>query len=134
MANNDYQRVFNTSSSLAIYWFCAKAIKSIDDFVYGYPWPEKSNLKFHLATIITTKLLNQREYEPKNVESLLKLEQQIFNQTIDEALTELVKLTRTYASSQLQAKSIDTISKSRDFVNYLLKNVKLHSRQNEKNE
>lgn len=128
--DDEYTRVFSESLSLGGYLACARMMKKIDTFIrassFEYSMQQKSNLKFHLAMLVTVKLIGKTSYKPVEVVSMLEtklssLQEDILNQ----ALSEIIGLVYKYANSQERLIDIDRIAKSKEFVNYLLVNVSL---------
>jgi hypothetical protein len=133
--DSDYNRVFNTSFNMEMYLFCARMMKRVESFIRTYisnqlkqennhEWSNTSSLRiliFHLAMLVVVKLLNQNDYKPKDVESLLKLD--LTEEMLSSTLSALIALTNTYLNSH-PSLSINTIAKQKEFVTYLLANVK----------
>jgi hypothetical protein len=125
--DSDYVRVFSESTNPAIYLFCAKTMKRIDNFLRNesveYPAQDKKDLKFHLAMLSTIKLLGKNEYEATDVTSLS--EDDFSWDLLTESLDEIIDLVREFADETYG--TIGRIAKSRDFVNYMIKNIDLSS-------
>ena len=125
--DSDYVRVFSESTNPAIYLFCAKTMKRIDNFLRNesteYPAQEINDLKFHLAMLSTIKLLGKNEYEATDVTSLS--EDDFSWDLLTESLDEIIDLVREFADETYG--TIGRIAKSRDFVNYMIKNIDLSS-------
>jgi hypothetical protein len=120
---------------MEMYLFCARMMKRVESFIRTYisnqlkqennhEWSNTSSLRiliFHLAMLVVVKLLNQNDYKPKDVESLLKLD--LTEEMLSSTLSALIALTNTYLNSH-PSLSINTIAKQKEFVTYLLANVK----------
>ena len=119
---SDYERVFSESTTLDVYFKCAKIMKRLDSFLRGnfpvYSEQEKNNLKFHIAMVAVIFLLGN-SYAAKAIESLK--DSDIDETIFDEALTTTVRLAQQY-SSNLDW-TVERTSKSRDFVKYTLENI-----------
>jgi hypothetical protein len=119
---SDYERVFSESTTLDVYFKCAKIMKRLDSFLRGdfpvYSEQEKNNLKFHIAMVAVIFLLGN-SYAAKAIESLKDsdIDETIFN----EALATTVHLAQQF-SSNLDW-TVERTSKSRDFVRYTLENI-----------
>ncbi len=75
---------------------------------------------FHLAMLIVVKHLGKTDYKPKDIESMLEVD--LKTEILSQTLSELINLTNVYIKSR-PSLSISTISKQKEFVNYLLDNV-----------
>ena len=124
---SDYIRVFSESMSPAIYLFCAKTMKRIDNFLRNesveYPAQDKKDLKFHLAMLSTIKLLGKTDYVATDVISLT--EDDFSKDVLAESLQETIKLANEFADET--SGTIGKIAKKRDFVNYMTENIELSS-------
>jgi hypothetical protein len=117
---DDYARVFDPALPLSIYMWAAKLQKSIDLFLRSdeakATAAERTNLKFHLATLVVADALGRRVFAPKQVESLVDNER-----TEEDFKASLKKLRKAFASYQTRhSQPMDRVAKSRDFVTYLL--------------
>ena len=83
-SDRDYQAMFSSDIPLDVYLWAAKVQKEVDEFLQapgtGVSIPERTNLRFHLAMLATTKLLGNRVRSPKQ---LTKLASE--GRTLDEA-------------------------------------------------
>lgn len=114
--DSDYARVFDESMNPQIYLFCAKTIKRVDSFLRGYSPPEAVRiLKYHVAMSLVIKLLGKNNYKPSEVLSLL--DTNLSDELLVESLDKVVNLAKSFGGR------IENITKSREFVNYLLKNI-----------
>jgi len=124
----DYQRVFNESLGLKIYLVCARLMKKIDNFIRNhasdYEMRDKTDLKFHILTVLVAKLLANKSYGASDVESLLGVD--IREAVINETLSEVVNIAREY--SEANNLPIERIAKNRDFAKHLMEKVKDKSR------
>lgn len=112
----DYMRVFDESTNPKIYIFCAKTIKTVDSFLRGYSPPEAVRiLKYHVAMVLVIKLLGKKDYKPSEVLSLF--DTSLSDELLIESLDKVVSLAKSFGGR------IENITKSREFVNYLLKNI-----------
>ncbi|RUR75709.1 AIPR family protein [Chlorogloeopsis fritschii PCC 9212] len=134
--DSDYKRVFKEKSNLQVYMFCVEVMKQVESFIRSTVsekskqendtfWRHTSPLRilsFHLAMLLVVKLLCKNDYNPTDVEKLLKVE--LKNEIISQTLFELIELTDRYVNSR-PSLSINTVVKQKDFVTYLLDNVNL---------
>ncbi len=125
--DSDYDRVFSESTNPAIYLFCAKTMKRIDNFLRNesteYIAQEIKDLKFHLAMLSTIKLLGKKEYEATDVTSLS--EDDFSKDILTESWHETFELAIEFADKTEW--TFGRIAKTRDFVNYMIKNIDLSS-------
>ena len=84
-----------------------------------YPIQEKGNLRFHVATMFILKWIKKAEFSANDIEISTKPDLTI--DLVKESLLETVTLAKKYAEDQ--ATQIEKVSKSRDFVKYLLNNI-----------
>jgi len=117
-----YERVFSESTTLEIYFKCAKIMKRLDRFLRGdlpaYSDQEKNNLKFHIAMVAVIFLLGS-SYSVKDIESISDSE--VDAKALSEALATTVSLAQQFSSKQDW--TIERTAKSRDFVKYTLANT-----------
>jgi AIPR protein len=119
----DYRRVFNESLDLSIYLFCAKTMKKIDAFIKtkdtGFSMRDKSDLKFHVATLLVTHMLENINYNPSDLKPLVILE--LTDDEIKKALSETLNIAQLY--SEFSKLPIERIAKNKDFVTILLEKI-----------
>ncbi len=134
---NDYKRVFKSSFKMELYLFCAKMMKEVDLFISNTiasqckkkddkQWFHSSTLRyisFHLAMLIVVKLIGKTDYKVKDVETLLEFDLSSNSEIMCQTLSELIELTNIYVNSR-PSLSISTLSKQKEFVKYLLNNIK----------
>jgi hypothetical protein len=132
---NDYKRVFKSSFKMDMYLFCAKMMKQVDSFLsstIASPCKKEDNkqwfhtstiryISFHLAMLIVVKLIGKTDYKLKDVEAILEVDSN--SEIMSQTLSELIELTNVYVASRPSV-SISILSKQKEFVKYLLENVK----------
>ena len=74
--------------------------------------------------LLVVKLLCKNDYNPTDVEKLLKVE--LEHEIMSKTLFELIELTDRYVKDR-PSLSINTIVKQKDFVTHLLENINLSS-------
>lgn len=119
---SDYERVFSESTTLEVYFKCAKIMKRLDSFLKNdfpvYSDQEKNNLKFHIAMVAVIFILGS-SYSVKNLELLSDSE--VDEKILSEALSTTVRMAQKFSSRQDW--TIERTAKSRDFVKYSLANT-----------
>jgi hypothetical protein len=120
--DKDYNHMFGLSN-YKIFLFCISNMKKIDWYVHDSDLGEqyKTNLKWHLATLIIVKLLGKRYYTIRDLEKILDVS--IEDDFIADTVLELVYLTDEYMSERNVI--FRTVSVAREFVSYILDNVEL---------
>lgn len=113
--DTDYARVFDESMNPQIYLICAKTIKQVDSFLRGFSLEAARTLKYHVAMDLVIKLLGKKDYEPSEVISLL--DTNLSKELLIESSKKVVGLAKSFGGP------IEKITKSREFVNYLLENT-----------
>ena len=120
--DKDYNHMFGLSN-YKIFLFCISNMKKIEWYVHdsGLGEQYKTNLKWHLATLIIVKLLGKRYYTIGDLEKILDVS--IEDDFIADTMSELIYLTDEYMSERDVI--FRTVSTAREFVNYILDNVEL---------
>jgi len=122
---DDYKRVFNDDISLDVYFYCAKLLKQIEDFIRSsaieYTVHDKSNLKYHFAMYLISKLIKKATYKVSEVETLEKSESKISTEMFQQALADVIRIAKEYAMANGN-QPINTVAKSKAFVTYLMEN------------
>ena len=118
----DYERVFSESTTLEVYFKCAKIMKNVDNFLrcdfQVFSDQEKNNLKFHIGMVAIILLLGS-SYSVSDIEKISDAEAD--DKIIWEALVKTINLAHKFSS--LKNWTIERTAKSRDFVKYILENV-----------
>jgi hypothetical protein len=121
----DYDRIFSASVPLPIYLWLAKSQKAVDAFLLsegaGATSQERTNLRFHLAMVATTKLLGIRVHAPVQLEQLATNDRAITDTDLTGCLAELRESFSLYADASGDA--ADKVAKGPSFVEFLLKRV-----------
>lgn len=123
--DDDYKRVFNPSVDLRVYLNIAKVMKKIEDYLRNkdekFTVPEKTNFRFHVAMIIIMSVIKKKDYQ---IEDLINLDIKKINKSIT---NNTIKFVLDSASKFLasQGGTLDSIAKSKPFVDNILSAVKL---------
>ncbi|MEH2375109.1 AIPR family protein [Nostoc sp.] len=135
--DNDYKRVFSQKISLEVYLLCARTMKNLEssirnlmssksnDVTINKQWKHASPIRilmFHLGMLLVVKILQKRDYKPKDVESIKNID--FSNELIMNTLAELIQLTNDYVNSKEIPINIGI--KQKDFVTFILENVLLN--------
>jgi len=119
---SDYERVFSESTTLEVYFKCAKIMKNLDSFLRGdfpaYSDQEKNNLKFHIGMVAIILLLGS-SYSLKDIEELS--DSDVDEKILGESLAKTISLAQKFSSCQDW--TIERTAKSRDFITYILENI-----------
>ncbi len=123
--DDDYKRVFNPSVDLPVYLNIAKVMKKIEDYLRNkdgkFTVPEKTNFRFHVAMITIMRVIKKKDYQ---IEDLINLDIKKINKSIT---NNTIKFVLDSASKFLasQGGTLDSIAKSKPFVDNILSAVKL---------
>lgn len=135
--DNDYKRVFSQKISLEVYLLCARTMKNLEssirnftssksnDLTINEQWKHASPIRilmFHLGMLLVVKILQKRDYKPKDVESIKNID--FSNELIMNTLAELIQLTNNYVNPREIPINIGI--KQKDFVTFILENVLLN--------
>ncbi|MGI5992534.1 MAG: AIPR family protein [Methanosarcina sp.] len=119
----NYKKIFSETVNPDVYLLCAKLIKAIEVFLRKHREDVKY-IKYHLVLTCVTKYFQSKNYTPLNLIELLKVEGDILSEElISESLSEVKELARTYIS--IYDGDFAKISKTKEFTNYLIENIKL---------
>ena len=120
--DRDYKHMFGLSN-YKIFLFCVSNMKKIDWHLHNSDFgePYKTNVKWHLATLIMVKLLGKKDYTIEDLEKILDVS--IGDDLIEDTMSELVSLTDEYMDEHNVI--FRTVSVAKEFVNYILERVKL---------
>lgn len=119
--DRDYNLLFGLSN-YNIFLFCVTSMRKIDWYVHNSNIREeyKTNLKWHIAMIITVKLLGKKDYTIEDLEKILDVS--IEDDLIGDTMSELIELADMYMASRDVI--FRTVSGTKEFVNYVLDRVK----------
>jgi hypothetical protein len=131
-----YKKIFNDSTDIRTYLYCAKALKGIDSFIRSNRFSELKeaseyevfttvtvrSLIFHVATVYMAKLIRKTDYSMKDV--LTVINQDLDIQILGATVIEIIQLTSQHLDSD-RSLSINLIAKQEDFVRYLLDSIQL---------
>ena len=120
--DRDYNRMFGLSN-YKIFLFCIINMKKIDWYLHSSDFgePYKTNVKWHLATLIMVKLLGKKDYTIEDLEKILDVS--IEDDLIENTMLELVSLTDDYMSEHNVI--FRSVSVSKEFVSHILERVTL---------
>ncbi|MBO1064595.1 MULTISPECIES: AIPR family protein [Nostocales] len=129
--DNDYNRIFSQKITLEVYLFCAKVMKKLESYIRIYTanksttgsineqWKHSSPIRilmFHLGMLLVAKMLQIRDYKPKDVESIRNID--FSDEFINNTLSELIQLTNDYV--KFKELPLNTSIKQKDFATYIL--------------
>lgn len=121
--DDDYARVFNESMTPGVYLNCVKIMKRTEAllrFDYGeYTQQVKRNARFHIAMVITAKLLGTKNYAADDVQRIEAdvITEELFFESLDYCMRQIEE----YGS--LNRIDTNAIVKNREFVTRLLDNL-----------
>lgn len=120
--DNDYKSIFDTKLDLTVYLFCLELQKQADNFLTAFAnsTEERSNLRFHLATLIAWRKVGQIIYKPSQLTKLANNKTVITENDLRASYKELTAWVETFAK-ETGAISNDHISKNSKFVDYMKK-------------
>jgi len=123
----DYSRVFDSAINPSVYLFCARVMKRVDSVIRGefstHTMQERSNLKFHAAMVLMTKLTHSKAYEATDIEQLSF--EHVADELVKGCLDETILVAKQFA--QQKGWTIERLAKNRDFVNYLINSITIPS-------
>ena len=121
-SDRGYETMFSSDIPLQIYLWAAKAQKEVDGFLQepgtGVSTPERTNLRFHLAMLATTKLLGTRVRSPKQLTELATGGRTLAEADLPACLTTLRETMQKLIDET--GESQDKIAKGREFVEEIL--------------
>ena len=117
---SDYERLFDPEIGYDIYLFAATTQRHVDAFLKsagaGANAQERTNLRFHLSTLLVCGGLKQRVHHPSQLRALVGV-----THSDGEMTQELGRLRRWFEEYRLMTDGEpDKIVKSREFVEFLL--------------
>ena len=117
-SDQTYQTIFSSGIPLEIYLWAANAQREVDAFLQspeaGVSTPERTNLRFHLAMLATTKLLGARVYSPKQLNKIANESRTLAEEDLPACLATLRKTMQKLVDET--GESPDKIAKGRQFV------------------
>lgn len=121
-ADKDYYRIFG-SQNYRVFLYCVKTMKLIDAYLKSCRYEEsyRTNLRWHLVTIVTIKLLKRKDYTEKDIESILNVKPKY--ELIDDTMFELVDISKTYLD--IHNITTDAMAKNNQFVNFMIEKFKI---------
>lgn len=121
-ADKDYYRIFG-SQNYKVFLYCIKTMKFIDAYLKSCRYEEsyRSNLRWHLVTLVTIKLLKRKDYTEKDIESILDVKPRY--ELIDDTMFELVEISKIYLS--IHNITLDATVKNREFVIFMIEKFKI---------
>lgn len=123
--DDDYKRVFNPSVDLHAYLNIAKIMKKVENYLRNmdkkFTVPEKTNFRFHVAMITAMSAINKKDYQ---INDLIDLNIKKINKNIvDNTIKFILESANKFLASQ--GGTLDSIAKSKPFVDNILSAVKL---------
>ncbi len=114
--DKDYNRLFGISN-YNIFLFCVSNMKKIEWYLHNSEFEEqyKTNLKWHLATLIMAKLIGKKDYRLEDLENILDVS--IEDGLIEDTMSELSIFADEYMASRNVI--FRTASGTKEFVNYM---------------
>ena len=121
-SDRDYETMFSSDIPLNVYLWAAKAQKEVDGFLQapgtGVSTPERTNLRFHLAMLATTKLLGIRVKSPEQLKNLAGAGRTLAEADLPACLATLRETMQKLIDET--GESQDKIAKGREFVEEIL--------------
>ena len=124
--DRDYNRMFGLMN-YKIFLFCISNMKKIDWYIRNSDFGEqyKTNLRWHVATLVIVKLLGKKYYTVEDLENILDVP--IEDDLIEETMSELIIFADEYIGSH--GVIFRTVSGTKEFVNYMLERVELDKKR-----
>ncbi len=126
----DYNRLFSDEIPLAVYLWGVKVQKGVDAFLQSEAAAttnsERTNLRFHLATLAVARLVGERIDSPKRLVELASQDRDISEAGLPNCL-EFLRATMSELV-QKSGESEDKIAKSRKFVDRIFESEIWHSK------
>lgn len=113
--DTDYVRVFDESINPQIYLFCAKTIKQVESYLRHSSLEAARIMKYHVAMILVIGLLGKKNYKPSEVLALS--DTNLSNELLSKSLSKVLTSSKAYGGR------LDKITKTREFVDFLLENT-----------
>ena len=121
-SDRDYQTMFSSDIPLNIYLWAAKAQKEVDGFLQapgtGASTAERTNLRFHLSMLATTKLLGTRVKSPKQLNKLATEGRTLWEADLPSCLSTLRVTMQRIVDERDESQ--DKIAKGKEFVEEIL--------------
>ena len=121
-SNQTYETIFSSDIPLEIYLWAANAQREVDAFLQtpdaDLSTSERTNLRFHLAMLATTKLLGARVYSPKQLNKIAS-DASTLNEADLPACLAMLRETMQKLIDET-GESPDKIAKGRKFVEAIL--------------
>ncbi len=121
-ADKDYYHIFG-SQNYRVFLYCIKTMKLIDPYLKSCRYEEsyRTNLRWHLVTLVTIKLLKRKDYTEKDIEPILDVKPRY--ELIDDTMFELVDISKEYLD--IHNITIDAMAKNREFVIFMIEKFKI---------
>lgn len=116
----DYKSIFDTRLDLSIYLYCLELQKQVDSFLTGSATSsdERSNLRFHMTTLLAWMQANTVVHSPNQLTELAKANKVIEKNDLNRAYKDLVLWRKEFAKES-GVKSNDQISKNSKFIEFM---------------
>lgn len=120
----DYKRVFPPDLDVDVYRYCLELQKSVDERLVenGLQIDQRNNLRFHVSTLATIRLMNGPVRHPSQLKSIAAINHLPSDEDIDQALAKSQQLMASFSNISGITDS-GQIAKSSDFVEYLRENA-----------
>jgi len=123
--DDDYKRVFNPSRDIRAYLNVAKIMKKVENHLRikdgKFTVPEKTNFRFHVATLTTMYISKKKDYQ---IEDVVKLDiKKINKKFVNNTIKFILNSTNSFLTAQ--GGTLDSIAKSKSFLDYILPKIKL---------
>jgi hypothetical protein len=124
--DDEYKRLFDPDTPVDLYLFAIQVQRAVDDYLRsaaaGAAPQERTNLRFHLATLVVAQAIGQRVYHPSQVRPILGV------LPTEEELTDALTSLRTYVVEYVASTGDDEdkIAKSKEFVRYMFERSFAH--------
>jgi len=123
--DDDYKKVFNPSVDIRIYLNIAKTARKIEGYLRSkdrkFTVPEKTNFRFHIAMLTVMYMSKKKDYQIKD---MIDLDVKKINKKFVSNMTKFI-LDSASKFLAIQGGTLDSIAKSKSFLENLLSEVKL---------
>lgn len=123
-SQESYEKVFAPTIPLEVYFYCATTMRTIDRVSKGMAaLPasavniDKSNFRFHVATLLAIRSLGKISYCAEDIKNLA--DKEVPPEIFDETVNQLLDLLDQYCTEK-STHAFDVIAKSRDFVAFMI--------------
>jgi hypothetical protein len=123
-ADKDYYHIFG-SQNYRVFLYCIKTMKLIDAYLKSCRYEEgyRTNLRWHLVTLVAIRLLKRKDYTEKDIESILDVKPRY--ELIDDTMFDLVDISKKYLD--IHNITIDAMAKNREFIIFMIERFKIEN-------